>query len=543
VKEHVKRYSCEEAAKVTTIPAETIRRIAQEYGEAARIGSTIVIEGKELPYRPVCVYWRKGANQHKHSMLSGMAIQLMNIVVGAIDVPGGMIGQNARLLPGRIVNFSWGPTEGPDGMAMPDFFRLKGICYPAREVKRPETVNLFELYPVASTTTPLANIVSINQEKYQLPYKPEVLLHTFSNLMVNTVNPEQVEEMLKAFSFQVSFAYEIDETVEFADIVLPNTHYLETLSPIMSLIIESSGEKKGAGLGHWCFKMCQPAATPPPGARSSPEVLLELIERLGLRRDVYHILNVRNRLREPYKLDTDKQYTWPEIVDNWAKSHFGDEHDLAWFKEHGFLSYPKKVEEVYTTPFGKARIPVYAEHFIKAGEDVKRVTSEMGLNEWDVSDYQPIPDWKPCPAYEEESQDYDLYPVNYKAPFHNLAQTMNNIWLAELGGYNPYVYYILINRQTAQKKGIKDRDMIRLETETGNRVEGMAKVTACVHPEVVGIGGAFGGRWARGLPVARGNGVHYNRLIPLSLERMDVVTAAVDCCVKVKVSKVGEVKI
>ena len=51
IKEHVKKYTPEMASQITTVPAETIRRLAKEFGEAARIGSTIVIDGKELPYQ------------------------------------------------------------------------------------------------------------------------------------------------------------------------------------------------------------------------------------------------------------------------------------------------------------------------------------------------------------------------------------------------------------------------------------------------------------------------------------------------------------
>ena len=41
------------ASKVSEVPAETIRRIATEYAEAAQIGSTITIDGHQLPFRPV----------------------------------------------------------------------------------------------------------------------------------------------------------------------------------------------------------------------------------------------------------------------------------------------------------------------------------------------------------------------------------------------------------------------------------------------------------------------------------------------------------
>lgn len=464
----------------------------------------------------------------------------MNIIVGAIDVPGGMSGMNSRLLPGRINNWSFGPKEDADGMVVPESFHTSLLPYPARKVKRPETVSLIELYPVAHCA--LWEIGLLNPEKFKLPYEPEVLLHLWTNMIVNTVDPKIEAEVFKKF-FQISFAFEIDETVEFADIVLPDTHYLETLNPSLEIRREiAEAKNNGNGLGYWCFQLRQPVVTPPPGVRTSLEVLLEIADRVGFLKDFYHMINTINRLEEPYKLDLDKKYTWPEMVDIWAKSWFGPEHDLAYFKEHGLLSFPKKVEEAYTTPFGKARIPVYVEHFISAGEDVKRVTEEMGIPEWDVDDYQPLPEWKPCPAYEEHTEGYDLYPINYRSPFHNMSQTANNVWLNELGEYNPYAYFIMINSQVAKKKGIKDMDVIRLQTEKGHQVEGIAKVTELVHPEVLGISGNFGGRWAKGLPVARGKGVHYNSLIPAGLDRIDKVTAGIDCCVKVKVSRIGEVK-
>jgi molybdopterin-containing oxidoreductase family molybdopterin binding subunit len=214
---------------------------------------------------------------------------------------------------------------------------------------------------------------------------------------------------------------------------------------------------------------------------------------------------------------------------------------VAWFKEHGFIKWPKKIEEAYPRSFLKPRIPIYFEHFIKAGEDVKRVTNEMGIDWWDVSDYQPFPDWKPCPDYEKESPEYDLYAVNFRVPFHTFTYTTNNVWLNELGEYHPSAYNILINSQAAKRKGIKDGDIVRLETEAGDEVEGRVKVTETVHPEVVGVAGCFG-HWAKALPVAKGKGVHYNSLVTASLERIDMMSGAVDCCIKVKVSKIGEVK-
>ena len=52
LREHVAKYSPETTEKFTTIPAATVRRIAREFGAAARIGETITIDGTQLPYRP-----------------------------------------------------------------------------------------------------------------------------------------------------------------------------------------------------------------------------------------------------------------------------------------------------------------------------------------------------------------------------------------------------------------------------------------------------------------------------------------------------------
>ena len=106
----------------------------------------------------------------------------------------------------------------------------------------------------------------------------------------------------------------------------------------------AEAESEGKGLGQWCFQLRQPVVEPPPEVRSSLEVLLEIADRVGFLKDLYHMINILNHLQEPYKLDLNKKYTWSEIVDIWAKSWFGPQHDLAWFKKPGFISFPKEVE-------------------------------------------------------------------------------------------------------------------------------------------------------------------------------------------------------
>ena len=60
LKQHVRKYTPERVAAITGVPAATIRRLAREFGEGARVGSTIVLDGVRLPYRPVAaIYFRE----------------------------------------------------------------------------------------------------------------------------------------------------------------------------------------------------------------------------------------------------------------------------------------------------------------------------------------------------------------------------------------------------------------------------------------------------------------------------------------------------
>jgi anaerobic selenocysteine-containing dehydrogenase len=175
LREHVKKYTCEYASEITTVPAETIRRIATEYGEAARIGSTIEIDGKKLPYRPVVAYYRRGLVSHKHSLLNCLSVHLLDVIVGAIDVPGGVLGTSELKLPGGGSEFSWGPTESTDGL-LTTGMRFHLSSYPTREVKVPSTIHMLELFPIASYSYPMALETIRDPERFKLNYTLEVLI-------------------------------------------------------------------------------------------------------------------------------------------------------------------------------------------------------------------------------------------------------------------------------------------------------------------------------------------------------------------------------
>ncbi|MBI4525336.1 MAG: molybdopterin-dependent oxidoreductase [Deltaproteobacteria bacterium] len=531
-KEHVRKYTPESVSSITTIPPGTIRRLARQFGEAARIGSTITIDGKTLPLRPAAASWYRGATAHKHGMLTGLAIQFLNVIVGAIDVPGGHLGNNPV---SQTAPLRWSPAASPDGLLIPQgYARRRKPPYPATRVKAPERFDLLDLCPVAPYGGPFFTEAVLHPEDFKLSYFPEMLIVCRSNLLMTCANPDTMAEALRKIPFIVGFSCELNETSEFADILLPDAHYLERLDAIPN----EPTEFVGAGEGYWYWMLRQPVISPRGEARSWVEVLFDLADRLDFRADLYALLNGTLDLKEPFAYKGEEKYRWDELADRWMKSWFGPEKGLSWFKENGFLITGKKnPEEAYPRAFLKPRLPIYLEYFIDAGEEIRKVTGNQGIS-WDTADYQPLVDWKPCPSYEPSDPGHDLFVVNFKLPFHSLSYTSHNALLAELSEKNPYAYSILINTGTAHKKGIHSGDRIRVTSEAGYAVEGEAWLTECIHPETIGTAGCFG-RKGKGLILSRGKGVHFNTLLPHSLERIDTLSAALDACVRVKVTRIG----
>jgi molybdopterin-containing oxidoreductase family molybdopterin binding subunit len=270
--------------------------------------------------------------------------------------------------------------------------------------------------------------------------------------------------------------------------------------------------------------------------------MFDLARRTGFQEDLNDMLNLTLPLKDPYRLQNDKDYSWTEITDHWLKSHFGQEQGLDWFMHHGFIHYRQKtIQEAYPRPFLSSRIPIYLEHLLDIGEELKNVTEQAGIP-WDVSDYQPIPDWKPCQSHlDDENSEFDLFAVNSKAAYHTFSQTVGNPALTEIQNLHSFGSNVLLNHKTADKKGINDGDEVWVESTAGFKVKGTVKLTDCVRPDVVGFMGLYG-KWAKHVRKEGRKGPHFNTLLPYDRERIDTVATTVDMCIKAKVYPVAGIK-
>lgn len=535
LKDHVRKYTPDYVEDVTTVPAETVVRLAREYGENSRIGETIEIDGVELPYRPASVVWYRGLSAHKHAMLTGLAVILLPTLMGALDVPGGLL-SDPYGLKGKTPTRTYQCLESPEGLIQQGFIgggRVGGM-YPPRKARPPETPEMFELLPVGPYGAIFYLLCSEKEDVYKPPPWPKMVFQYHSNMVKTSGPPDILERFFQRIPFVVSVARRFEETTEFADIVLPDLHYLERLAPFVYNHY-ASGDSPLTSYG------AKPVVHPPfeGPVKGEPyvdvmQILLELAKRGGFLRDVYEAINTIGHLAPEYRLHPDEEYSYAEICDRLLKNEYGADKGLAWHLSDGLWTDSKTVEEKYPRPFVKARAQIYFEFMKPAGDDVRRVTEELGIP-WETDDYQTLPDFKPCPSFKHPPP-HDLYLINLKVPQHALSHTHRNPLLTSLSSRHRDLSSVLIHPRTAARFGIQDGARVMIETAEGRTHAAWARVTQLVHPEVIATQGCGGG-WAAGANRAE---VNFNALLSIDEAHIDFLSGALDSCISARVYPIEE---
>jgi molybdopterin-containing oxidoreductase family molybdopterin binding subunit len=523
LKKRLERYSPEHAAPITTVAPEQIRHLARDFGAAASIGSTMMIEGQSLPYRPVCSFCdSRGLSSHQFGMWACMSVHMLNLIVGALDVPGGCLSTNI-LGPGEKLRVD----ESADGIVVgPGDVR----SYPARKPRRPETFNLRELFPTGRAMGTIMMGLTMVERPELLPYEPEVLILNNFNMMMSGIEPSLLARALKKFPLIVHLGDKLTETAEFADVVLPLRQHAERFDfPVNSMRGWINGDQ-------WYYTLRQPVVDTATEARHPVEIFMELARRLEKLAPFLERLNAGLGLKGPYRLDPARSYSIEEMLERSIRTTLRGEIGLAELREKGFVAFPRTLAEKFPRALKNLpRVPLYFEFLLDTRVQLDQAASEVGLP-IDSRSFEPLPTWHACAAQERAPAEYDLIAVNYKLPFHSYNMTQDNPWLAEIAERHPYAYKVMINAGTAAAKGITDGEEISIETPGGATARGVAKVSECIHPEVIGIASCFG-HWAKARTTARGRGIHFNSLLPYGLDQIDAMAGLMDACVKVKVSK------
>lgn len=501
----------ERMEEVTTIPSTTIRRIARELGEAAQIGATIELDGKEYPFRPAAVNYYRGAIAHRDGGQDSMALKMVNTLLGNIDVPGGHLG-----VPLDMRGFFIEPDD--HGMLKPN----PHILHPPVPFKFPaDSLQMMEWFPLGMDAGHIAVDAVLNPERYHLDYTPEVLLTYHSNPVWNMPAQEKVKRAIASFDYVISIDVVVNETTEWADLILPDHTYLESTVAVMC----EPPVVKG-------YALRQAAIDPIYDTRDATEILIDIAERCGF-------LDVWNQFlsfllglvaREDLVLAPDRKYTNDELMDRQLRAAYGDEYGLEWFRVHGHRVEPRPAHEAYL-PFGDLRIPFYYEVIKRAGDTLAAQFEGTGY-EWDTSGYVPLPSWRPGPIHGDDAE-YDLYGITFKTAETNFAENMSIPVIRDLTKGAAQTRGVLLNPVTAHAKGLVEGDEISIESRFG-RIEGTVALSEGVHPETLAVANALTRR------TSRGRGTPFNALLPAELEYTDLFTGALESCVRVRVAKLAK---
>lgn len=541
LKKQFSEYTPENVAERTSVPAETTRRIATEFAVHAHIGETITINGEVLPYRPVATYNIRSAGTHKNGFATLYAMDLLNHIMGAANVPGGIVSTSVEC---------WGHPEthrpylackaGKDGFTQTagKWLFPQGGFWPLPDPQKPKH-DLEEMFPTAMemlwvNATDRDDVL----KKAGLRTEFDVLINYASNAIINGPSPKIREEFYKKIPFIVDcdiFSNEFNEG--FADILLPDACYLERDD---WMGIQHSYHNIPPGINDpWCFHTTHHVVEPMYERRDMAQTVVEIADRLGLTPALNGYYNHELKLEGDLALKPDKKIDWIDLCDRACRAHFGDKYNWEWFTEHGFISWPKQVGETYWRAFKKdVKTMLYWEFMINAGEKTKAIAEELNMGDyWDWSVYRPIPIWTPCESHLADKKEYPFFAFSWADTFHSNSNNQEIAWIDEVSVMNPYSYYMNINADTAAAMGLKDGDHVKAISSTGFEVEGYIKTRQGIKPDCVGMMGVSG-HWAKGMPKAKGKGVNFNSLINFTVKGMDPLTATVDILVKIKLVKI-----
>src|SRR5215831_11411205 len=291
-------YAPEAVADTCGIPAATIRRLATEMADAAFEGEIELAvpwtdwagrRHETMRGRPVSLHAMRGISAHSNGFQTCRALHLLQILLGTIDAPGGWRYKSPHPKPAPP-----GPKPAGTPQQVAPGKPLPGI--PLGYPLSPEDLVIdaegkpFRIDKAFSWDAPIAahgmmHMVIQNAWKGD-PYPIDTLFMYMANMAWNSaMNTAETVRMLTDKD-PVSGDYRIprivysdtynSEMVAYADLVLPDTTYLERWDCI-SLLDRPIGSPDGPA-----DSIRQPVLAPDRDVRPFQDVLIEIGARLGL---------------------------------------------------------------------------------------------------------------------------------------------------------------------------------------------------------------------------------------------------------------------
>lgn len=517
--DHLRAFNPDWAAEECGVPAATIRRIADEYVAAACIGETIEIEGRTLPFRPVAVMLGKGVCNGWGAYQCVWSQKILAILMGALEVPGGTLGTAVKLVRPAVSRVG-SALPGVDGFMQFQFNETSASGW----MKHPHIRNAYKtLVPLVSDSpwSPALGpshlpwlFLKHQPQHWPRITAPDVWFCYRTNPAISSWNAPEVANRLAEFPFIVAFAYTDDETNHFADILLPESTDFES----MQLIRIGSTKFTEQFWKHEGWAIRQPAVEPVYDTMDMTDISTELAREAGVLSEYVQAINrgaagmgLKDRGdKYDYSLDPASP---PACADIWnriclAASHelsAGEEvHDLAWFRENGFMLRPFPQLDWYLYPALERQnlrfeLP-YQERLTRHGQQLAHRLKEIGVSWWDkqLTEYEFLPGyeryadiWIDCVRDAgRDPADYPLWALTARSMQYSWGANVGLPIINEVANNIAGHRGVIVNRSIAKKMGIAEGDEVVIESVSGI-TEGKAVLREGIRPDTVLMIGQF----------------------------------------------------
>ncbi len=392
--QELKPYTLEYAAEVSGVPALTIRRIAREFAESER----------------GCILTGAGTSGHANGYDTERALMLLPLVIGALEIRG-------------------------------------GNCLP-------RYLDLGEIEPVP----PLPSSGNPARNPYQFPFEagkqyPVNVLFGYNTNPAFAAPSAALWRRTLADQSRVGLFVGIgtfrNETWELADIILPETHWLERNEPV-----------RGEGsLLPW-VGLRQRVVDSPGQVRELREILRDIVLASGDRGQARY-----------WKFSDSREWLGEQL------------NGVAGLKKDGGWELVARHSGVW--PIYGYLHPVLRRIVDEQGEEVlPQYGRPVKLN------LDPFPHWKA--ARDTAAGEGELTLLVHASDYHAGDASANNKVMVEMTLAN----HLHINARTAANLGISDGDLVRVSSKAGFLVT-RARVTQSIRPEVVAMH-RDGGHWSIG---------------------------------------------
>ena len=498
------KHSPRNAEKVCGVAAKTIERLALESAAAAFESDVFIptpwtdCAGRKHPGfvgRPVAMHAMRGISARANGFQTCRAIHLLQALLGAIDAPGSHLAKPPY--PKRV------PCLPPPAVSCAPNTPLAapplGVPRGPEDLAIDENGNPLRIDGAFSWDAPLAmhgamHMVLSNAAR-GFPHSVDALMIYMANIAWNSaMNPDAARAALTAKNengeYKIPFVVVADafhsETVDFADLVLPDTTYLERRDAL-SLLDRPPSEPSAA-----VDAIRTPIVEPNRNARPFQEVLVDLAGRLRFPAftnennapkfkdysdfivnfetapGVGFLSGWRGENGESFLRGAPNPRQWEmyERNESFCRTPLPEGARFMRFANREYIRFAKNAGWLAADDDESAmQIELYSEtlrRFQLAGEGFgARVPPDEARRRRLRENFDPLPFWRATMGDETEAR--PLCAVTQRPMFMYHSWDSQNAWLRQIADRNP----VFLHRTLAESLGVREGDAVWIESRMG----------------------------------------------------------------------------